>query len=220
MMNNAALETTEGAISDSSKRPKVIANFSDYSPPFDPVPVVEKMLASVPAKYLIGLSEIVLTNSSGLSRQRRRSTTRSRKRKVKIVEAHGLYHAAWNGDRAWVEIFVDNTLMHWEKGWWLSFGFLRESLLGNVLFHEIGHHIHATVQPEFREREDVADIWMVRLRLEYGRVQYPWLKVILYPFRPIVRTLCNWAYRREFSQGLISRGEFEERLKKPVRTEK
>lgn len=125
-MNDVRLETTENVVSVSPQHPTVITNFSGYTPPFDVVPIVERMVASVPSKYLIGLSQIVLTNSSGLSRKLRRSVTKARKRKVKIVEAGGLYHAAWHGNRAWIEIFVDNTLKGWEKGLWLKIPFFRE----------------------------------------------------------------------------------------------
>jgi hypothetical protein len=36
-----------------------------------------------------------------------------------------------------------------------------------VLFHEIGHHVHATVRPEFREKEDIADDWGKKLTGNY-----------------------------------------------------
>ena len=36
---------------------------------------------------------------------------------------------------------------------------LRDIGFGHVLFHEIGHHIHNTVRPEYDEKEDVADKW-------------------------------------------------------------
>jgi glucosamine 6-phosphate synthetase-like amidotransferase/phosphosugar isomerase protein len=114
-MSDDPLEMTGRAAATSSQRPKVIMNFFGYEPPFDPVPIVERMVASVPPKYLAGLSQIVLTNSTGLSRRLRRSVTKARKRKVKIVEAGGLYHAAWHGNRAWIEIFVDNKLQTVEK---------------------------------------------------------------------------------------------------------
>lgn len=147
------------------------------------------MLESVPPKYLVGLSEVVLTNSSGLSRKLRRSVTKARKRKVRIVEARGLYHPAWHGSHAWVQIFVDNTLKHWEKGWWLKVPYVRDMLLGEVLFHEIGHHIHFTTRPEYREKEDVADSWMRKLKRQYLRNEHPWLRVISYALRPLLRLI-------------------------------
>jgi len=219
-MSNGPVETTEDAISDSSKRPAVVASFSGYTPPFDPVPIVEIMLASVPIKHLMGLKEIVLTNSSSLPRKRRRSVTKSRKHKVRIERTGGLYHPAWNGNRAWIEIFVDNTLKNWEQGWWLKLRFMRESLLGDTLFHEIGHHIHATVQREFREKEDVADSWKARLRRQYNRAQHPWQRALLHPFRPIIIALGKAASRQLFKKGLISSAELKEDLKESVSPKK
>ena len=46
----------------------ITASYSDYTPPFAVEPIVQRMLDSVPEKYLIGLSEVVLTNTLGLSR--------------------------------------------------------------------------------------------------------------------------------------------------------
>lgn len=43
--------------------------------------------------------------------------------------------------------------------------------LGFVLFHEIGHHIHETQRPEFREPENIADryAWQLMGRLVIRR---------------------------------------------------
>ena len=190
-MNDQRKEATENGEVVSSQRPKVISSYSGYTPPFDVAPIVERMLASVPAKYLVGLSEVVLTNSSGLSRKLRRSVTKARKRKVKIVEAGGLYHAAWNGNRAWIEIFVDNKLRGVEGSWWLKIGYMRETALAGVLFHEIGHHIHATTHPEYRDKEDVADTWKRKLNRQYFRNQHPWVRICAYPFRPLLRWIAR-----------------------------
>lgn len=218
-MNKERLET-ENAVITSSQCPAVITNFSGYTPPFDAVPIVESMLASVPPKYLIGLSEIVLTNASGLPRKLRRSMTRARKHKVKIVEAGGLYHQAWHGNQAWIEIFVDNILKRWEKGWWLKISRIREILLGDVLFHEIGHHIHFTIRPEYKEKEDVADSWKVRLKRQYNRVHHKWLRTFLYPLRPLFITLSRLIRKYQLKRGWISRGEFEEDLKRSASPKK
>jgi len=195
-MTGARIETNERAEEARSQCPIVISHYSDYTPPFDPVPVIQRMLASVPPKYLVGLSEIVLTNSTGLSRKLRRSVTKSRKRKVKIVEARGLYRQAWHGKPAWIQIFVNNTLKNWGKGWWLRFTFFAEILLGDVLFHEIGHHIHFTARPEHREKEEVADDWMRRLKKNYFRTQRPMLRFVLITLRPILRPMI-WLLRRK-----------------------
>lgn len=191
-MNDSRLETTANRVAVSSQRPTVITNFTGYTPPFDVVPIVERMLASVPPKYLVGLSEVVLTNSSGLPRKLRRSVTKSRKRKVKVAEAAGLYHQAWQGNRAWIEIFVDNMMRALEASWWLKIAYVRESVLAGVLFHEIGHHIHATAHPEYRDKEDVADSWKLKLNRQYFRIQHPWVRIIAYPFRPLLRLVVRF----------------------------
>ncbi len=195
-MNDEQLETTENPASASSQRPAIVASFSGYTPPFDPVPIVERMVASVPPKYLIGLKEIVLTNLSGLSRKRRRSVTKARKRKVRIVEAAGLYHPAWQGNRAWIEIFIDNNLRGVENRWWLKINFVRESVLAGVVFHEIGHHIHATARPEYRDKEDVADTWKSKLNRQYFRSRHPWIRAFLYPLRPLLRIITRFLKAR------------------------
>jgi hypothetical protein len=212
------MDEAEGAVVTLPPRPVVIASFSGYTPPFDPIPIVERMLASVSPNYLVGLKQVVLTNSSGLPRKLRRAVTRSRKRKVRIVEARGLYHQEWKGQRAWIEIFLDNTLSRWERGWWLTFGFWREILIANVLFHEIGHHIHVTRHPEHRDMEDVADVWKVRLKKDYLRRRRPLLRAILFPIlfclRPLIRILRMEISRRMLKRGTISRAEFDEQFKR------
>ena len=191
-MNHEQLESAENVAVAPSKLPSFVASFSWYTPPFDPVPTVERMLASVPPKYLVGLKEVVLTNSSGMPRKLRRSVTKARKRKVRIVEAAGLYHAAWHGNRAWIEIFIDNKLRGVERSWWLEIAYLRETVLAGVLFHEIGHHIHATTHPEYRDKEDVADTWKLKLNRQYFRSQHPWVRICAYPFRPLLRPIVRF----------------------------
>ncbi|MFZ0338474.1 MAG: hypothetical protein WAL45_10610, partial [Terracidiphilus sp.] len=183
-------------------------NFSDYTPPFDVLSLTERLLASVPPRYLLGLREVVLTNKIGLSRARRRSVTKSRGRKVKILQARGLYHPAWKGKQAWIEIFVDSTFAGYEKGGWqwlLRFGYFRENALGGVLFHEIGHHIDATLRPEFREKEDIADDWSKKLGREWFRKERPLLRRILRPFMPLLRVIAGTLAKKYLTDGSWSR---------------
>jgi hypothetical protein len=199
--------------------PTVQASFSGYEPPFDAVPIVQRMLNSVPEKYLVGLREVVLTNASGLPRKLRRSVTKSRRRKVRFDQAAGLYHPAFNGRPAWIEIFVDNTLQGWERGWWLKIPFIREGRLADVLFHEIGHHIHFTCRPEYREKEDVADVWLVRLRRNYTQQRFRWTA----RFFRFIRSLLGRPFfdqqrgklmLRMLQKRWISRAEYDEQVGK------
>lgn len=191
--------------------PAIIIAFSGYNPPCNVVKMVRGMLDSVPEKYLVGLSEVVLTNAAALTRSRRRSVTRSRGRKVRQNEARGLYHPAFQKREAWIEIFVDNTLRPWESGWWKYMG-THGMALAEVLFHEIGHHIHATVRPEYRETEDVADVWKVRLERNYRRYRHRWFRLLAryLGLRAVLEKSARWANRRMFARGYISRAEYEE----------
>lgn len=195
--------------------PTVTASFSGYDPPFDVAPIVRRMLDSVPDKYLAGLGEVVLTNASGLSRKLRRSVTKTRGRKARIVDARGLYHQEWQGRQARIEIFVDNALKGWERGIWLKIPFIREGRIGDVLFHEIGHHIHSSIRPEFREREDVADVWMVRLQANYSQTRFPWLTRLLRSLRPLLERPRSKLVSSMLKKGWISRAEFDESVRKP-----
>ena len=209
----AVVEPTASA----AARPRVVTRFWDYSPPFDVAPIVERMLGSVPPRYLLGLREVVLTNKTGLSRSRRRSVTKSRGRKVKIVQARGLYHPTWKGKQAWIEIFVDSTLSGCEKGLWrwlLHFGYLQETELGGVLFHEVGHHIDATHRPEFREKEDIADDWSGRLSRQWFRRERPWTMRLIRLFRLPLRIVAATLARRLLSEGKWSRSRYERYLRK------
>jgi hypothetical protein len=196
--------------------PTVQTFFSDYEPPFDAAPIVQRMLDSVPKKYLIGLQEVVLTNASGLPKKLGVTVLKSRRRKVRLDKTAGLYHAAFSGKPAWIEIFVDNTLRGWESSWWLRIPLLREGKIADVLFHEIGHHIHFTCRPEYREKEDVADVWKVRLQDNYNRQRFRWMR----RFGWLIRSLFGPSFDRQrekmmlqmLQKGLMSRAEFEEQV--------
>src|SRR5262249_35545086 len=88
-----------------SEHPVVVEHYRGYAPPIDVQRSVVRLLQEVPAQYLAGLREIVLTNSASLSHGRRH-----RGRKYRQAEVRGLYHQASTGGAAWIEILVDNTL--------------------------------------------------------------------------------------------------------------
>lgn len=159
---------------------RIVESYRDWAPPIDASRVVSRLLAGTEERYKVGLATVVLTNSSGLSHDRRRQKTWSRGRKVLIAKSRGLYHQAWNNDPAWVEILVDNALRD-VPPWLLKLPLLQDAIVGEVLFHEIGHHLHATQPPEHREPEDIAERWQKRLWRRYMRRRYLYLIPILYP---------------------------------------
>lgn len=198
-------------------RPQLVERYAAYTPPFDVKALIQKMVASVPPKYLVGLAEIILTDTADLPRTFRRGVVNSRKKRFRMIQARGVYHPNWNNHPAWIEIFVDNTLRAWERGLWLKFRLYREPLIGDVLFHEIGHHIHFAVRPEYREREDVADVWKTRLSSNYTRKAYPLFGAIARTLQfltgRLIAKLVQKSAKMELKKGLISRAEFDERMK-------
>ncbi len=170
-------------------QPTVQEVFKRYTPPVSAYSVVTNLLAEVPTNYLTGLETVILTNTECGNRKKRRQKTLSRKRKVAVKNCRGLYHQQWQGMPARIELFVDN-IVNGIPLWILRIPFFCNLFFAEVLFHEIGHHIHYTRAPEHREREDVADEWEKKLRKSYFRRKYwyliPVFKLILlitWPFR-------------------------------------
>jgi hypothetical protein len=205
-------ESKNGEGTPALARPKVIEAYSGYEPFFDVAALAEEMLAFVPARFLVGLSEVVLTNTANLRRRIRRSVTKSRRRKVRVIEARGLYHHAWHGKPAWIEIYVNNLFSWYETGiwrWLIRFTYFRETELGDVLFHEIGHHIDATIRPEFREKEDVADDWSKKLRRKWFQEKRPWLRRLIRLVAPLLRMGFNAHLKRLRETGRIPNWKYE-----------
>jgi hypothetical protein len=157
----------------------ITESYQHFRPAIDAMSTVDRLLTGIPQKYLVGLKTVVLTDSTGLNHQSRRKKTWSRKRKVRIQECAGLYHQAWQGEPAWIELFVDNAISRC-PGYLLKVPFVRDLQVASVLYHEIGHHIHKTQAPRYREREDVADDWSFRLATHYIRHRYWYFWPLLY----------------------------------------
>src|SRR5205809_5814276 len=136
----------------------VSEEYRDWQPPVSGKRTVENLLLLLPEVYLAGLRAVVLTNADGLARRRRRARTWVGNRKIAIAEARGVYHGAWKGQPAWIELFVDRICAGFPH-WGLRFQVVRDLLFAEVLFHEIGHHVHATTYKEHADREVVAEKW-------------------------------------------------------------
>src|ERR1700730_5747013 len=67
------------------------------------------------------------------------------------------------------------------EGKFLWLPFLRELVFGHVLFHELGPHVHYTIRPEHKEREDVADKWARKLHVNFIRKKYWYALPVIIP---------------------------------------
>ena len=167
-------------------RVQIVEAFGDWRPPINARRAVSRLLTSIPDRHLSGLSSIVLSTAAGLSHDRRRAKTRSQGRKVRIASALGLYHQAWQGQAATIELFVDN-IVDVRLSVLLRIPLFGEFVVGRALFHELGHHIHKTQAPEFREREDVAEVWSKRLYQAHFRQRYWYLMPVLRSLGRVLR---------------------------------
>lgn len=162
--------------------------YKDYTPPRRVFKAILKTLDRVPQKYLQGLDCVVLTNMSGQPRRSRLGKNPSSKGYVSRSRALGRYHAAHSGQRAWIEIFVDKIAARHKGHFWVPL--LLEGVFGDVLLHEIGHHIHATSAPEHSDKEDVAEQWKKKLKDEIRRKRsWIWRRSAKYLLVPIYKLI-------------------------------
>ncbi len=148
--------------------------YKDYKPPFDVVATVNRLLNGIPPKYLAGLKTVVVSSSQNLSKKVRKAKAKARGKSYELGKRRGSYHQKWKNEPAWITLLVDNMLRHWQQSLF-HFTFFRDIAVSETLFHEIGHHIHDTRAPEYREKEDVADKWGRRLSRHYFRRRYWYL---------------------------------------------
>ena len=145
---------------------------------------VERLLTSLPAAHYQGLSAIVFTE--GAVARNRRGARRSRKNRRGT--ALGTYHRAWNGEAPWIELVVDEILTQLPRGF-DRLPVAREMVVGRVLFHEIGHHLDATLGSVGPTGERGAEAWESRLSRRYLRQRYGYLRFLAPVFKVLARVV-------------------------------
>jgi len=181
--------------------PAIVEFYRDFEPPASYRQNVEVLLGYVPPKYLVGLRTIVLTNRTALTRDKRKQKTWSRNRKVRLAESLGSYSRAWKSSPATVSLYVDNIIASWGK-WWKWAPILRYTVTADVLYHEIGHHIHTEHRPIYEGRENVAEDWSKKLWGNFFRKHYWYLFPFLYVLAHLVSPLVEWRKKKKRSAGI------------------
>jgi hypothetical protein len=161
--------------------PAIVEAYRDYAPPPTFRRLVQDLLKAVPRRYFLGLKTIILTNKAGESRDRKRQKVWSRNRKIKLVDARGYYSPATRSSEATIVLHVDNILQGM-RPWELKAPLLCYEPLATVLYHEIGHHIHAEHKPVYKGKEDIAEDWSGKLSARFYRQHYWYLMPLFYPF--------------------------------------
>ena len=157
--------------------------YRSYAPPKWVRPAVERLLAAVPAAHLSGVQAIVLTDAASMDGGR---TQRVKGRKSDLRACRGFYHPKQTGSAASIHIVVDNVLASWAAPRLLVFNLVRDNLLSEVLFHEIGHHLDVTIGAAAPGGEAAAEDWARRLSRSYFQRRYWWFRPIARVLRPLV----------------------------------
>jgi hypothetical protein len=89
---------------------QIVESYSAYKPTIKAREAVTAVLATVPNEYLHGLGKVMLSDAAGLNREARRKKTRHRGKTRNRSEAIGLYHQAWQGQKAYITLLVDNIV--------------------------------------------------------------------------------------------------------------
>jgi hypothetical protein len=163
---------------------KVVEYYRDYSPPFDASRAVRLLLRHVPAKHLAGVRSVTLTNSRG-TRLVRRGKVRWQNRKVKKADCFGFYRAGH------LTLLVDQILAGCPR-YLLLLRVVPTYAIGEVLYHEIGHHIHRTQRRDLRDKEFVADEWGKKLLGAFIRKRYWYLSPVAAAYRLFVQLFEGW----------------------------
>jgi hypothetical protein len=156
-------------------------DYKDYRPPKQACRSIERLLSTLPEGYLNGLSSVVLTNGSRIGAGK---TQRVKGRKFRRSSCLGFYHHADDENGAWIQIVVDNLVGNL-PAWFCRSKFLLDMVLAHTVYHEVGHHLDATIGAPARSGEAAADEWARRLTANHFRRRYP-----------IIRRLVGFAISR------------------------
>jgi hypothetical protein len=167
--------------------PTIVESYRDYSPPPTFRRLVEDLLKAVPPRYLVGLKTIILTNHAAGTRAQKRHKVWSRNRKIRLTDALGYYSAATRSSQATIVLHVDRILKGM-RPWELRAPLLCYMPIAIVLYHEIGHHIHAEHKPVHEGKENVAEDWSNKLGGPFYRQHYWYLMPVFYPIVLFRRT--------------------------------
>ena len=159
---------------------KIVEEYYDYRPPVRMYGSVEVLLRYVPEEHLEGLRTITITNSDYMRKAVPGKYTQE-KRRFSAADCRGTYSSKG------IWLMVDRIC---GGGVFMIIPPARTILIGEVLYHEIGHHIQAMQQPGFKkEKEAFADECKNSLMKTFLRQRYWYLLGVLKLFEPVLRRL-------------------------------
>jgi hypothetical protein len=144
---------------------------------------VERLLMSLEPEHIGGLKSVVLTDSASIGRGK---TRRVAGRKYDRNACRGFYHHEWNGKPAWIQLVADNFIAGYPP-FVLRFQLLRDLIVADILYHEVGHHLQARVGSTGRGGEGAAEYWRKRLLKIHAQRHYKYLPSVQFVFKRLLR---------------------------------
>src|SRR5262245_7313753 len=86
----------------------------------------------------------------------RGKTRRVAGRRYDINSCRGFYNFRWRGQQAWIQLVADNIVAGYPTPL-LCFQLLRDLVVAQTLYHEVGHHLHEAVGSATRGGEEAAE---------------------------------------------------------------
>ena len=166
-------------------------DYAGYCPPPWVRKTVSRLLSSLTDAHVAGVSAVVLTESAKI---RKGKSRRVAGKKYRLNACFGLYRPRRGGEPPAVFLIVDNILAQ-ERVPRLQLA--RDIALGQVLFHEVGHHLHATIGSHATGSEASADAWERRLSRVHFRKRYWYLRPVVKPLRFTVQLLLRRSRRAQ-----------------------
>jgi hypothetical protein len=160
-----------------------------FQPPRWFRPTVERLLKSVSPEHTGLLQSVVLTDAASIGRGK---TGRVQGRKHSRNQCLGFYHPARRDAAPWIELVADNILSRKKP---MRLQMFRDAVVSGTLYHEIGHHLHATVGSATRGGEEAAEDWQHRLWTLHFRKRYWWLHPLFLVLGPLVILLRSKRFR-------------------------
>lgn len=147
---------------------KIVEQYLDYAPPVPVNGTVQLLMSHVPAEHLQGLRKVVLTNSTSLLQSHKGKYEFDGER-LRAADLRGFY------GKGYIFLVMDQILRHYPDSF-LLVPMIKRLAIGEILYHEIGHHIHRLEQPGYRDnREEFADKWSDDLLLAFFEKRYWYL---------------------------------------------
>jgi hypothetical protein len=162
---------------------EIYESYKSYVPPKWVRPSIERLVRTLAPEHTGGLGSIVLTSAEAVGRGK---TGRVGGRKYERRRCGGFYHRARPNEQAWIEVVVDSTIGS-SPAWITAFNVCRDWILAGTLYHEVGHHLDATVGSASRGGEAAAEDWRRRLTRLHTRRRYGYLRPVFRFVRALFR---------------------------------